>query len=145
MQVHSGLKPLTLSSRNLWFVGIVVLLVVPIVLGFAFFDGLYAFYLSRFVALDLESSLGFKGGYAIVQGRDRSYETYVLTRVIPNGVLGRAGVRAGDVPCRFVHGIEAGFLRRLHESRGQRIALTFCTPPDWTEKEVTIVVPQGDS
>jgi hypothetical protein len=144
MQVRSDLKPITLSLRNMLFVGIVVLLVVPIVLGFAFFDSLYAVYLSRFVAPGLESALGFKGGHAIVRGRDQSYESYVLARVSPNGILGRAGVHAGDVPCRFVHGIESGFLGRLHQSRGERIELTFCTPPEWSEKRVTIVVPRTD-
>jgi len=144
MQVRSGLEPITLSPRSMAFAGIVVLLVVPIVLGFAFFDRLYAVYLSRFVAPGLESALGFKGGYAAVQWRDQSYESYVLARVSPTGILGRAGVQAGDVPCRFVHGIESGFLGRLHHSRGERIELVFCRPPDWSEKRVTIVVPRDD-
>ena len=144
MQVHSGLKPITFSPPTGVFVALFVLLVIPIVLGFVFFDALYALYLSRFVAPGLEATLGFKGGYSIVQGRDHSYESYVLTKVTPGGVLGRAGVTAGDVPCRFVHGVESGFLGTLHHSRGQRIELTFCTPPAWAEKRVTIDVPGGD-
>jgi hypothetical protein len=144
MHMSSGLKPITLSPRNVLFVGVVLLLVLPIVLGIAFFDSLYAVYLSRFVAPGLESALGFKGGHAIVRWQDQSYESYVLASVNPNGTFGRAGVHSGDVPCRVVHGGESGFLGRLHHSRGERIELTFCTPPAWSEKRVTIVVPRGD-
>ena len=143
MQVHSRLKPISLTAPTVIFVGLFVLVVFPVSLGVVFFDTWYGFYLSRFVAPELEQALGFRGGYATVQGRDQRYESYVLIVVDPKGVLGQAGVTAGDVPCRFEHGIEPGFLGRLHHARGQRIELWFCTPPNWSEKHVNVNVPRG--
>ena len=144
MQVRTGINPITLSAPNVLFVGLFVLLVFPVAMGFIFFDSWYAIYLSRFVGPEFESSLGFHGSYAQIQTPNGIYEIYALTQVDPNGVLGRAGVRVGDVPCRFHHGVESGFLGRLHHSRGQRIELTFCRPPEMAEQRVTIQVPGGD-
>ena len=61
MQVHSELRPISLHAPTMIFIGVFIVLVLPLVLGFAFFDTLYAFYLSRFVAPELEESLGFLG------------------------------------------------------------------------------------
>jgi hypothetical protein len=144
VQVHSGIKPITLSSANWLFVSWFVLVVFPVALGFIFFDSVYAFYLSRYVAPELESSLGFSGGYAKIRTPEGERQSYVLTRVLPTGTLGLVGIRAGDIPCRSQHGVESGFLGTLHHSRGQQIDLTFCTPPGMTEKRVTIRVPRGD-
>ena len=119
-----------------------MLVVLPIVLGFVFFDAIHAFYLVTFVAPRLENDLGFEGAYQRA-GSDQELTIYTLVSVDPNGVLGRAGARSGDVPCRFVHGIESGFLGLLHESRGEEVSLFLCDGKRWSAKRVTFVVPRS--
>ena len=138
MQVRSGLRPISLSRSTVLFVGLFILVVLPIVLAFAFSSSIYAFYLSEIVAPELESSLGFKGGYV----RVGDAELYALVSVDPKGPFGRAGAKPGDIPCRYVHGIEPGFLGHLHESRGQQVSLFLCNGKDWSEKRVTLMVPK---
>lgn len=140
MQVHSGIRPISLSKSTIMVVGIFVLVILPIVLGFAFFQPIYTFYLRAVAAPKLEKDLGFRGGYVNL---GNGHQLYTLVSVDPGGVLGRAGAKAGDVPCRFVHGIESGFLGFLQEERGKRVTLFLCDGKDWSEKRLSFVVPNG--
>jgi hypothetical protein len=89
---------MTLSRARQLYVGIVLLVVLPLVFVLMFYGQLYGFYLHQFVRPSLEREFGFSSD---------------VVNLVPGGRLEMAGCRAGDIPVGFAHGFETGFLQDL--------------------------------
>ena len=77
----------------------------------------------------LETRLGFKGGRVRVQD---DWIAYTLVRVDPQGVLGKAGFRSGDVPVAY-HGGPLEFCAavRWSESGRESFPVSVRNIQDW--------------
>jgi hypothetical protein len=129
-----------------WFLAFAMFVTIPVALGFAFSNQIYAWYLYEFVEADLERDLGFHGGTVTVENSERPYEWYGILSVTRGGEFDRAGVRPGDFPTGYVHGVRSGFIANLHAARGSSVTITFAsariTPAHQEKlKRVKITVP----
>jgi hypothetical protein len=145
MQVIKS-RPIRLTDRGWWYLAFTLLVTLPLLLVLVSLDPIYDWYLARFVAPELERTLGFSGGAVTVTQSDSTYLWYGIRSVAPGGIFDRAGVRAGDMPIGFAHGVRSGFLGLLHQSRGQTITLRFAiqhrnSGGRWPEKRVSVTVP----
>jgi hypothetical protein len=104
---------MTLSRARQLYVGIVLLVVLPLVFVLMFYGQLYGFYLHQFVRPSLERKFGFSSDVVNLSGLTSNDRVFAITRVVPGGRLEMAGCRAGDIPVGFAHGFETGFLQDL--------------------------------
>ncbi len=107
------MKYLTLSRAQQLYIGVVLLLVLPIVLAFSLQAQLYGFYLHQFVRPSLEHEFGFTSGVVLVPTTVGVDRMFAMTGVVLGGRLEQAGCRAGDIPVGYEHGSETGFLQDL--------------------------------
>jgi len=71
----------------------------------------------------LEREFGFSSGILERSAMDGWNGQLILTRVDPQGILGRAGIRSRDLPIGFEHGSETGFLWELRAaSEGREVS-----------------------
>jgi S1-C subfamily serine protease len=137
----------TLSLSHWWVLAFALFVTIPVVLGFAFLNQIHAWYLREFVAPGLERDLGFRGGPITIVDSGKPYGWWGILSVTPGGEFDRAGIRAGDVPIGYQHGVESGFLSDLHHARGSSVTLSFVSgrtslsSSNGGEKRVTIAVP----
>jgi hypothetical protein len=113
---------MVLSRVHQLYVGVVLLLVLPIVAAIGFQSQLYGFYLHQFVRPGLEQEFGFTGGVVPLPTEGKTYHVYTITGVVPGGRLEVAGCRAGDIPVGHEPGFETGFLQDLLGVRRGRAA-----------------------
>jgi hypothetical protein len=70
--------------------------------------------IQQFVAPSLERRFGYRGGVtALVSGSGFAGATFTLVKVDPDGALGRAGFRSGDIPSGAAHDNYVFFHRLL--------------------------------
>jgi hypothetical protein len=108
-----------------WFLAFAMFITIPVALGFAFSNQIYAWYLYEFVEADLERDLGFHAGTITVETSERPYQWYGILSVTPGGEMDRVGIRSGDIPTGYVHGVRSGFIAHLHSARGSSATITF--------------------
>jgi hypothetical protein len=116
-------KLFTLSDTRVLFVVLVLVVVLPVVCGLVFMPGLGNYWVERFYGPELERDFGFRAGQQTIPFHEGQVSAFVLTWVDPEGCLGRAGLKAGDMP-RTYHGSGDfwGPLLRLRD--GETIELT---------------------
>jgi hypothetical protein len=107
------MKYLTLSRSHQLYFTLVLLVLLPLVLGIAFQHQLHGLYLEHFVRPDLEREFGFTAGEIRIPALAGCPPQFAIVAVSPTGVLGRAGVRPGDLPVGYVHGFSSGFYSDL--------------------------------
>ncbi len=107
------MKYLTLSRVQQLYVGLVLLVVIPIVLGLVFQYQLYDFYLDQFERPRLERQFGFTSGTLQIPGQPPSHPQFAVVDVRPDGALAKAGFRPGDMPVGYKHGFSTGFYQAL--------------------------------
>jgi hypothetical protein len=103
---------ITLPRTPSIYVFLVLFVVLPTILLLAFGNTLPGLWCQQFELPEYEKLLGFRAGDILIPGAARGgYTPWGFTWVDPEGPLGRAGVRAGDVP-RMHHGV-GGFCRGI--------------------------------
>ena len=135
----------TMSARQWWFLTFTILVVLPIVLAFAFMNPIFAWYSEQFVEPGIERSLGFKGGELTIHDGPRSFHWYGIISVSPGGPFERAGVQPGDLPIGYQH--RTGLITDLQNARGGNVKLYFVNRAayetgDYRARLVTISVPR---
>lgn len=116
--------PITLGKSQWIYIFVIFIIVLPIILFFAFFNQIYAAYLHEFVAPKLEKEFGFSGGTEIMLEEKESYEVFLIKWVKPRSILADAGFQSGDIPVGYKHGFESGFyLDLLACQRGEEISM----------------------
>ena len=99
------LKLITLPRATILYLALLLLVVLPAISMLVFSNVLVDAWCKQFDIPEYEKSLGFRMGSIPIADRDGGTRTATgLTWVDPQGPLGRAGLRAGDVP-RIQHGI----------------------------------------
>jgi hypothetical protein len=146
MQVSSKVSYRSLTAGTWWYIAAFLFVTFPLILFLVFQNTIYDWYLARFVQPTLEEALGFTGGTLPVQWGETNLDTFAIVAVAPGGPFARAGVRPGDVPLGYVHGIRSGFLGQLQASRGQSVTLHFVNADDFQSsnrqvREISVVVP----
>lgn len=128
-------SPITLGKMQVLYVSLVVLVVLPVVVLFAFSNLFYSAWCKQFEIPEYEKRFGFTMGAIPVTDPDgRTRESIGLTWVDGQGPLGRAGLRAGDFP-RMYHGFGdfCGPLSRLAE--GNPVQLEVINVEDLGKRE----------
>jgi len=136
----------TVTIQQWWFLAFVVLFALPFVIVIASHREVYDWYLVQFVEPELEQLLGFRLGEIPLVEPERSYVISAIVAVVPGGIFDKAGVREGDIPYGYVHGIRSGFVRHLHHRRGANVNLRFVNRIDadtgkWVPRDVPVFVP----
>jgi len=106
----------------------VLLLVIVLVGGWAlnFYPWFGRFLFVQFEGPRLQREFSFHAAWVTwpAAGAHGPFDNYTLTYVDPQGKLGLAGFKAGDIPCRYQHGAEPGFLRDLKAwENGETVAV----------------------
>ena len=96
---------ITLPKTPFIYVFLVLFVVLPTILLLVFGNALPGLWCQHFELPEYEKQLGFTTGDILPPSAGTgSYTPWGFTWVDPEGPLGRAGVRAGDVP-RMHHGV----------------------------------------
>ena len=76
------------------------------------FPWVFDWFFIRFEGPVLQREFSFEGSWVEWPGKGEtaSFSVYTITSVDPDGILGRAGIQAGDIP---IDGFESGFLHDL--------------------------------
>lgn len=146
MKVEANTRLRSITVQQWCYLAFTSLVALPLVLALAFQYQIYDWYLVHFVEPELEQLLGFRAGTVQISGPDGPYPMYAVVSVEPGGRFDRAGVKSGDIPFAYVHGVQSGFLSYLHHDRGHAVKLRFVNHSDmlkghWTEREVVVTVP----
>jgi len=128
-----AMTPLKLSRSQQLYVFITVLVVLPLVVGFAYQQELYALYLIHLCGPELQREFGFTAGDVKVMNEGgEPREEFGITAVVPGGLLARAGFKAGDIPTGYKHGFANGFYQDLVWVRkGQPMVITVVASEDY--------------
>jgi hypothetical protein len=121
---------ITLSGTQLLYVALSLLVVIPVVVAFAFQPVLQNVWCQQFEMAGYEKELGFKLGpisYTTQSGAQR--ESIGITWVDPSGSLGRSGIRAGDFP-HMHHGIVDLCTNLSMVTRGYAVSLDVINAAD---------------
>jgi hypothetical protein len=107
--------------KSQWLVmAAVLLLVIPALVYLVVPNDAALVLIRRFETPALEASLGFTAGHvALPPASGVTQPVFAVTAVTPGGAFWRAGIRAGDVPTGYKHGLESGFLWDLIWGRRQ--------------------------
>ena len=145
IQTRVALRPFGL---NQWWYVAAMLIILTLVLGLVFQYGIYSWYLQEFIEPKLEISLGFRGGILRIEDDSGSHNVYAVVAVSPGGVFERAGVRPGDIPDGYSHGVRSGFVNHIFDSRGGVARLRFVGEADarrgnWQSRRVEVPVPRN--
>lgn len=103
-------------SRPQWAITVATLLALGFVSVIVFLPALEAWYFSDVVCPDLEEELGFRLARRSIPFRGETSDVTMIVAVDPDGIMARSGVRPGDIPFGYVHGVESGFCRDLAEA-----------------------------
>src|SRR5687767_10879231 len=139
------MTPVTLSKSQQLYVFITVLVVLPLLVGFAFQKELYALYLIRVLGPGLQREFGFTAGdVQIVTEAGEQLDVFGITSLVPGGSLARAGFRSGDIPTGYKHGFANGFYQDLiRVQRGEPAVIKVMAAKDFSKgpqawREVTV-------
>jgi hypothetical protein len=114
---------ITLPKTSFLYIFLILFVVLPVTSLFVFSNSLAAVFCRQFELPEYEEQLGFRVGELEVRnGRWAGQTALGITWVDPNGPLGRAGLRAGDVP-RMYHGVAdfCGTLSEVADGRPTKI------------------------
>ncbi len=106
---------ITLRSASWWILVAALSLCLFAVAMVVFPDALQTVYLRQTAAPRLKREFGFDSDYV------RS--TFTITRITPDGVLAKAGVRVGDRPWDYHGRDEMSFYYMLQAARSRRVVL----------------------
>ncbi len=95
----------TIRLGRFHFVVLVVTLLVtlPLTCAIVFQRDLRMVYIERFVAPDMQRHFGYTAEWRTIRGMN----LYVVTSVIADGPLAKAGFEAGDIPFEYHGGFQA--------------------------------------
>jgi len=107
------MTPLKLSRGQQLYVLVVLLVVLPLLVGFAFERQLYSFYLVRLRGPELQRHFGFTAGdLQLRPAQGPPVVVFAITSIEPGGALGKAGFLVGDIPVGH-HDFAAEFYQSL--------------------------------
>ena len=123
---------LRLGKAQWLYLGAALAILLPGVLVATFQREVDLWLMHRFELPTLQASYGFTA--ALVpqpSGGGCPNEVFTITAVAPDGPFARAGIRAGDVPVLYKHGMELGFIHDLMWARrGHSISLALISAED---------------
>lgn len=138
-----------MKRRTVIIFGLIACPFALISMGLFVWIPLEAFYWQLYRGIPLEKDLGFTHGSPYVKIGDSKWGTEVMTleKISPSGVLGKAGIKEGDIPLDNLSITE--FYRKLDRSRGKKVTIMVVPGsdgPSLTERPmrtVTFEVPEA--
>lgn len=132
---------IALRSASWWTLLGALSLCLFAVLIVVFPNALQTMYFREMTAPQLKREFGFDAGYVprtpLTEG-----SVFTITHVTPDGILAKAGVRAGDRPWHYHGGTEMSFYYTLQAVRSQRVVLRVLRqPPRGGIVEIPISLP----
>jgi len=126
------MKYLTLSRTQQLYVGLIVVVALPIVLALVFQFQIYDAYLEQFVRPGLEREFGFTAGTIQLPAVAGPCDQFAIVAVSADGILAKAGVRSGDLPVGYKHGFATGFYQDLLQvQRGSSVKIRVLAASDY--------------
>lgn len=125
-------QPLRLGKAQWLVLAAALVILLPGVLVAAFQQDVDLWLIRRFELPALQASFGFTAALIPQRSADGcSYEAFTITAVAPDGPFARAGIRAGDIPVFYKHGMERGFIYDLvWARRGGSVSLALISSED---------------
>ena len=144
----TGAKVLSLGSiRAAWLRFTIVALgigLVVLVLVVTTWPWVFDATVERFVLPEYEAALGFRGGQVNVAVGNDTAAVYALVEVAPDGPMGLAGARSGDIPIAR-HGGTVAFYHAVQLAKGgERAEFSVLSKqdwPDWTKRRRIVLAP----
>ena len=135
-------------KRSQWLVMAATLLfVIPAIVYLVVPNDAALVLVRRFELPALQESLGFATGHVAVRGEKAP--VFTITAVTPGSPFWQAGVRPGDIPVGYKHGIESGFIWDLMWGKRKGSATLRFLPAGaaqeggWQEwRSVTVIYPR---
>ena len=123
---------LRLGKAQWLYLAAALLIVLPCVLAAAFEQDVDLWLMRRFEFPALQASYGFTAALISQRSADGcSYEVFTITAVALGSPFARAGIRPGDIPLFYKHGMERGFIYDLMWARrGHSISLALISAED---------------
>ena len=142
---------LRLGKAQWLYLAAALLIVLPCVLAAAFEQDVDLWLVRRFEFPALQTSYGFTAALIPQRSADGcSYEVFTIAAVAPGSPFARAGIRAGDIPVFYKHGMGRGFIYDLMWARrGHPISLALISTEDlaagrWEAvRRVTVGAPES--
>jgi hypothetical protein len=146
VRVQSGIRFRSLTPALWWYFAFLALIVLPTTIVLGSWPAPHHWYLRYFVEPELEEVLGFEAEDVELRGTRGQFSAFAIVALDRSGILGAAGVQAGDIPYGYHHGARSGFIWKLHSHRGRAVRLRFVRGADarndrWEPYEVTVSVP----
>src|ERR1039457_5680845 len=123
---------LRLGKAQWLYLAAALVIVLPGVLIATFQQEADLWLMHRFELPTLQASYGFTAALVRQPSADGCpNEVFAITAVAPDGPFARAGIRAGDTPVFYKHGMELGFISDLMWARrGHSISLALISAED---------------
>jgi hypothetical protein len=123
---------LRLGKAQWLYLAAALVIVLPGVLVATFQREVDLWLMHRFELPTLQASYGFTAAFVPQPSADGCpYEVFTITAVAPDGPFARAGIRAGDTPVFYKHGMELGFISDLMWARrGHSTSLALISAED---------------
>jgi hypothetical protein len=106
----------------------------------------YVSVVERFILPQYEERLGFRGGRVVVTWGQEPFTVYGFVSVQSGGVMGRAGVKAGDIPIDYHSGVGAFYHAVQEFDAGVRGEFDVLAQPewrDWSRRRRIVLVPDA--
>lgn len=110
-------KLIRLRSTQLLLLSFLFLFVGPVVFAIVFTPEIYNWYMWRIEIPRLGKDLGFRMDTITISGECGPVELAAITEVTSGGAFDRAGLRPGDIPYGYHHGV-SDFAGSLRNARG---------------------------
>jgi hypothetical protein len=121
--------------KSFAYSALVVLVVLPVVGSLTYSNQIRDWWFMRNHQAEIEREFSCHAGTISLTDNDgKQVPVFSLTEVTPDGALGRAGVRAGDIPVGFKHGFQIGFYASLWTvHNGTPVQLSVVTAEEWPQ------------
>ncbi len=118
---------------------------VGLIIAVQWWPAIEDFAVEQFFLPQYEARLGFRGGRVWLTVGGSSYSVYALVSVEPDGVLARAGAKAGDIPTSRSGGVWSFYRAAQRVISGGEGRFDVVSQSEWSwEKRRTIVLMPQD-
>ena len=106
------MRTICLDRSHFILLSITLLVILPLICAIVFQRDIHLAYTEYFVAPEMQRQFGYVAEWKTIQGMN----LYVITSIVPEGLLAKMGFEVGDIPFEYHSGFQA-FYSALQEAR----------------------------